>query len=151
MSARPEGGHEAWFGYTDNTTPATVYRYDARSGEVFRWARAPGAVEVPDVRTRQVTFSSKDGTEVRMLVMGAGAEGADGHPDRPRPLYGYGGFGISMAPACSASILAWVEAAACTRSRRCAAAARRARTGTARACASTSRPWSTTSTRRRRR
>src|SRR6266568_6919776 len=58
ISARPEGGHEAWFGYTDNTTPATVYRYDARSGEVSRWAQAPGAVEVPDVRTRQVTFSS---------------------------------------------------------------------------------------------
>ncbi len=42
--ARPEGGHEAWFGYTDHTTPAAVYRYDARSGEVTCWAEAPGAV-----------------------------------------------------------------------------------------------------------
>jgi prolyl oligopeptidase len=110
ISARPEGGHEAWFGYTDNTTPATVYRYDARSGEVSGWAQAPGTVEVPDVRTRQVTFSSKDGTEVRMLVISAGPEVDP--PARPRPaiLYGYGGFGISMVPAYSASILAWVEA-----------------------------------------
>lgn len=52
ISVRPEGGHEAWFGYTDNTTPAAVYRYDARAGDVSRWAQAPGAVEVPDVRTR---------------------------------------------------------------------------------------------------
>ena len=112
ISARPEGGHEAWFDYTDNTTPATVYRYDARSGEVSRWAEAPGAVEVPDVRTRQVSFPSKDGTEVRMLVIGGGDQTADGRADQPRPaiLYGYGGFGISMAPAYSASILAWVEA-----------------------------------------
>ena len=112
ISARPEGGHEAWFGYTDNTTPSTIYRYDARSGEVSRWAQAPGAVEVPDVRTRQVTFASRDGTEVRMLVISAGDEGQDGRPGAPRPaiLYGYGGFGISMAPAYSASVLAWVEA-----------------------------------------
>jgi prolyl oligopeptidase len=112
ISARPEGGHEAWFGYTDNTTPATVYRYDARSGEVSRWAQAPGAVEVPDVLTRQVTFTSRDGTEVRMLVISAGDGNQDGRPAQPRPaiLYGYGGFGISMAPAYSASILAWVEA-----------------------------------------
>jgi prolyl oligopeptidase len=108
--ARPEGGHEAWFDYTDNITPAAVYRYDARSGEVTPWAQAPGAVEVPDVRTRQVTFASQDGTEVRMLVI-SGKPGGD-LPDQPRPaiLYGYGGFGISMAPAYSASILAWVEA-----------------------------------------
>jgi prolyl oligopeptidase len=125
ISARPEGGHQAWFGYTDNTTPATIYHYDARSGEVSRWAQAPGAVEVPDVRTRQVTFASQDGTEVRMMVISAspgghppeppvnaGDEDADGRPAQPRPaiLYGYGGFGISMAPAYSASILAWVEA-----------------------------------------
>ncbi len=112
ISARPEGGHEAWFGYTDNTTPATVYRYDARSGEVSRWARAPGAVEVPDVLTRQVMFTSRDGAEVRMLVISAGGGNQDGLPAQPRPaiLYGYGGFGISMAPAYSASILAWVEA-----------------------------------------
>jgi len=112
IRARPEGGHEAWFAYTDNTTPTTIYRYDARSGEISRWAQAPGAVEVPDVRTRQVTFASQDGTEVRMLVISAGDEGPDGHPEQPRPtiLYGYGGFGISMAPAYSASVLAWVEA-----------------------------------------
>jgi prolyl oligopeptidase len=112
ISARPEGGHEAWFGYTDNTTPTTIYRYDARSGEISRWARPPGAVEVPDVRTRQVTFASQDGTEVRMLVISAADEGPDGRPEQPRPaiLYGYGGFGISMAPAYSASVLAWVEA-----------------------------------------
>jgi prolyl oligopeptidase len=111
ISARPEGGHEAWFGYTDNTTPAAVYHYDARSGEVTRWAQAPGAVEVPDVLTRQVTFTSRDGTEVRMLVISAGDDAPDGRPAQPRPaiLYGYGGFGISMVPAYSASILAWVE------------------------------------------
>jgi prolyl oligopeptidase len=46
--------------------------------------------------------------------LGAGKAGP-GHPrvgeqgPRPTILYGYGGFGISMQPAYSASILAWVE------------------------------------------
>ena len=30
LSERPEGGHEAWFGYTDSATPSSVLRYDAR-------------------------------------------------------------------------------------------------------------------------
>ncbi len=110
ISERPEGGHEAWFGYTDNTTPLMIYHYDARDGAVRVWATAPGAVQVPDVSTRQVTLTSQDGTEVRMLVISQDAGGTGPAQPRPAILYGYGGFGISMAPAYSASILAWVEA-----------------------------------------
>lgn len=103
---RPEGGHEAWFGYTDNVTPSSVLRYDARTGETTLWASAPGTVEVPEIETRQVVYTSRDGTEVRMLV--ASRPGLSG--PRPAILYGYGGFNISLTPAYSASILAWVEA-----------------------------------------
>ncbi|GAA2401858.1 prolyl oligopeptidase family serine peptidase [Nonomuraea africana] len=106
ISERPEGGYEAWFGYTDNTTPPTIQRYDARTGETSLWAASPGAVEVPDVRTEQVTYLSKDGTQVRMLVISP----VSGEGPRPTILNGYGGFGISMTPGYSASILAWVEA-----------------------------------------
>jgi prolyl oligopeptidase len=104
---RPEGGHEAWFVYTDHTSPTAVHRYDARSGEIDVWATAPGTVEVPEVSTRLVEYSSKDGTTVRMFVIAPTDE-----PDAPRPtiLYGYGGFGVPLTPGFSASILAWVEA-----------------------------------------
>jgi len=107
LSERPEGGPEAWMVYTDETTPVRVLRYDARDASLTTWAEAPGTVVVPDVHTRQVTYASADGTSVRMLVVSPTAE-----PDRPRPtvLYGYGGFGIALTPAYSASVLAWVEA-----------------------------------------
>jgi prolyl oligopeptidase len=113
ISERPEGGHEAWFAYTDNTTPVSIRHYDARSGAVTLWARAPGSVDVAAVRAEQVTFASKDGTEVRMLIISApdpGAESSHG-PRSPRAtiLYGYGGFGLSMMPAYSPTVLAWVE------------------------------------------
>ena len=107
LSERPEGGHEAWFGYTDQVTPSSVYRYDATTGETALWATAPGAVEVPEVHARQVELTSADGTTVRMLVVSPVKE-----PDEPRPaiLYGYGGFGVPMTPGYSAGVLAWVEA-----------------------------------------
>jgi prolyl oligopeptidase len=107
LSERPEGGPEAWVVYTDETTPVRVLRYDARDASLTTWAEAPGTVVVPDVHARQLTCSSADGTSVRMLVVSPTAE-----PDRPRPtvLYGYGGFGIALTPAYSASVLAWVEA-----------------------------------------
>ncbi len=107
ISERPEGGHEAWFVYTDYTTSSVVLRFDARTCEVTTWATAPGSVAVPDVTAQQVTYESKDGTAVRMLVI-SGA----GTPPGPRPtiLYGYGGFDISLTPAYSPNVLAWASA-----------------------------------------
>ncbi len=121
LSKRPEGGHEAWFGYTDYTTPGLVLHYDAVSGSTTVWQRAPGSIEVPAVRAEQVAYSSKDGTTIRMVVLsaagddGEGARGPGGEhhvPGLPKPaiLYGYGGFNISLTPAFSAAILTWVEA-----------------------------------------
>jgi prolyl oligopeptidase len=106
IGERPEGGHEAWFVYSDNITPVTVYRYDARTGETTLWAAAPGAVELPEVEAHHITYSSYDGTDVRMIVVARpGHEGP-----RPTILYGYGGFNVPLTPGYSAAILAWVEA-----------------------------------------
>jgi prolyl oligopeptidase len=107
LSERPEGGAECWFGYTDHTTPSSVFKYDAGTGHTTPWASAPGTVEVPKVHTRLITYTSLDSTPVRMIVVSPEAE-----PDHPRPtiLSGYGGFGASMTPGYSATVLAWVEA-----------------------------------------
>ena len=113
LSERPEGGHEAWFGYTDYTTTSVVLRFDARDSAVTTWATAPGSVQVPAVTARQVTYQSKDGTPVRMLIISSGEDpGADGGPAGPRPaiLYGYGGFDVSLTPGYAPNVLAWVSA-----------------------------------------
>jgi prolyl oligopeptidase len=113
LVSRPEGGHEAWFTYTDHTTTPHVYRVDGATGEVSLWARPPGAVQVPAVNSHQITYPSRDGTPVRMFVVCRDdALDAAGRPDRTRPtiLYGYGGFNVPLTPGYSGSILAWVEA-----------------------------------------
>jgi prolyl oligopeptidase len=124
VGERPEGGHEAWFGYTDYTTPAVVLRYDAVTGTLDTWAAPPGAADRPPaVTASQVTYRSKDGTQVRMVIIepagetrgqlpgGRPAVPPEGSSDaRSCILYGYGGFDISQTPGYSANILAWVEA-----------------------------------------
>jgi prolyl oligopeptidase len=107
ISERPEGGHEAWFVYTDYTTPSVVLRFDARDSAVSSWATAPGQVQVPAVTAQQVSYSSADGTLVRMLVI---SSPSDARTPRPTILYGYGGFDISLTPAYSPNVLAWVAA-----------------------------------------
>ena len=105
LRGRPEGGHEAWFGYTDFTTPSMVLSYDALTGSVTTWASPPGEVPAVDVTAEQVSYQSKDGTTVAMMVL---APRAGAGKPRPTVLYGYGGFNVSQTPAYSASILAWV-------------------------------------------
>lgn len=108
ISERPDGGHEAWFSYTDHTTPAAVHRFDARTGERTLWRSPPGTVHLPQVQSRQLSYRSADGTEIRMIVISP--DSAPGPAAaRPTILYGYGGFGLSLTPAFSPSILAWVE------------------------------------------
>src|SRR6201996_7495359 len=61
IGERPEGGHEAWFGYTDYTTPPVMLRFDARAGELSTWAASPGTAERPPaVTASQVTYHSAD-------------------------------------------------------------------------------------------
>ena len=101
------GGPVIWFVYTDHATVPHVYQYDARTREVTLYAAPPGAVVVPTVHSSLVTYTSNDGTQVRMFIVSPTQT-----PDTPRPtvLYGYGGFGIPMTPGYSAATLAWVEA-----------------------------------------
>jgi prolyl oligopeptidase len=121
LSERPEGGHEAWFGYTDYATPGLVLRFDAVTGSTQVWQHPPGAINVPPVRAEQIPYESADGTTIRMVVLSAaddGREGADTEKagelvplkTRPAVLYGYGGFNISLTPAFTPAALAWVEA-----------------------------------------
>ena len=125
VTSRPEGGDEVWIGYQDFTTPSQVWHHRLAAGTGVHsghpsvhnerqraattlWASAPGSPDLPPTVTDQVTYPSADGTEVRMFVIHRADVDASNGP-HPTVLYGYGGFGVSQAPAYSATVAAWVE------------------------------------------
>ncbi|MER7251587.1 prolyl oligopeptidase family serine peptidase [Kribbella sp. NPDC000426] len=88
--------NRAWFTYTDSVTPPTVYCYDASTGQTT------GAGSAREAETQTLSYTSRDGTELELQVIGK--------PGGPAILYGYGGFGQALTPTYSAFALAWVEA-----------------------------------------
>ena len=96
-----------WIAYSDFVTPGVVLEHRTASGITSTWATAPGAPEVDDVEARQLFVTSPDGTRVPMFVLSR--RGSATAP-RPTVLYGYGGFNVSLDPAFSSSIVAWVQA-----------------------------------------
>ncbi|RYC68352.1 prolyl oligopeptidase family serine peptidase [Spirosoma sordidisoli] len=85
-----------FYTFTSFTFPPTIYRYDlaSRKSTVFR---APEVDFKPtDYETKQVFFTSKDGTRVPMFLTYRKGLQLDG--TNPTLLYGYGGFNISLPP-----------------------------------------------------
>jgi prolyl oligopeptidase len=98
---------EAFFTYTDFTTPTRVYRLPVASGEAVLLRTPQFAADVSAYVTEQVFYSSKDGTRVPMFIVHRRDFKRDGRA--PVLLYGYGGFDVSMTPAFSAATIAWLE------------------------------------------
>jgi prolyl oligopeptidase len=96
--------------YTFNSlnVPPTIYRYDiaTRKSTVFRQPKVPGYN--PDAfETKQVFFTSKDGTKVPMFLVYRKGLKLDGN--NPTLLYAYGGFNVVQSPTFSAARLAILE------------------------------------------
>jgi prolyl oligopeptidase len=73
---------------------------------VWRRTDLASAAAEPQLVVEQVTYSSRDGTQVPMFVV----RRADLNLDRDNPtiLYGYGGFDISLTPAFLAAWRPWL-------------------------------------------
>jgi prolyl oligopeptidase len=98
---------ETFFVFNSFTAPPTIYRYDIASGTSTVY-KQPEVDFNPDAyETKQVFYSSKDGTHVPLFITHRKGLTLDG--SNPTYLYGYGGFNSTMTPGFSVSALTWME------------------------------------------
>jgi len=98
---------ETFFTFTSFTYPPTIYRYDVPSNKVTLFRKTEVNVDTDAYETKQVFYTSKDGTKVPMFIVHKKGLKLDG--TNPTYLYAYGGFNISMTPGFSIANMLWLE------------------------------------------
>jgi prolyl oligopeptidase len=99
--------NEGFYTFESFITPATIYRYDVKSGktDVFFAPKIP--FDSSQYEVTQVFYTSKDGTRVPMFI--AGKKGL-AHDGQARLLMtGYGGFDLPMLPAFDPEYAWWMQ------------------------------------------
>ncbi|HEY3169170.1 MAG TPA: prolyl oligopeptidase family serine peptidase, partial [Candidatus Binatia bacterium] len=97
-----------FYTFTTFNFPPTIYKYDiaAKKSTLFRQPEIAG-FKSADYETRQVFYTSKDGTRVPMFIVHKKGIKLDGN--NPTLLYGYGGFNVTNSPSFSSLRLALLE------------------------------------------
>ncbi|PZR74138.1 MAG: S9 family peptidase, partial [Chthoniobacterales bacterium] len=98
---------ETFYSYVSFTDPATIYRYDLKSGQSTVLFRPKVDFKSDDFITEQVFYQSKDGTKVPMFL--TYRKGLEKNGNNPTLLYGYGGFDISITPSFSPATAIWLQ------------------------------------------
>jgi prolyl oligopeptidase len=98
---------EVYYTFTSFTFPTTVYKYDLASGTSSVWKKPNVKFNPSDYETKQVFYTSKDGTKVPMFIVYKKGIKLDGN--NPTYLYGYGGFDISLNPSFSTPRIVLLE------------------------------------------
>ncbi|MBL9125055.1 MAG: S9 family peptidase, partial [Planctomycetaceae bacterium] len=98
---------ETFYSFASFITPASVYRYDLESGQSALFRRPEVDFDPAAYETRQVFYTSSDGTRVPMFI--SHKKGLELNGQNPTLLFGYGGFNIALTPSFSVSNLVWME------------------------------------------
>tara|TARA_R110002049_G_scaffold39134_4_gene120762 strand:- start:1052 stop:3211 length:2160 start_codon:yes stop_codon:yes gene_type:complete len=98
---------ELYFSFTNYNTPGSTYKYNITTGEYILYWKPEIDFDPAEYVSKQVFYSSKDGTQVPMII--THRKGLKLNGKNPTILYGYGGFNISLTPAFSVTNAIWME------------------------------------------
>lgn len=106
ISARNDS-KTVYYAFTSFLYPTTLYRYDVADGKTVAYFKPDVKFDPAPYETRQVFYTSKDGTRVPMFIVAK--RGIKLNGSHPTVLYGYGGFDISITPSFSPMLPVWLE------------------------------------------
>lgn len=98
---------DVYYTFTSFTYPPTIFKYNVASGKSTEYERPNVKFNPDDYETKQVFYTSKDGTKVPMFIVHK--KGIELNGKNPTWLYAYGGFNISLTPGFSTSRIVWLE------------------------------------------
>ena len=96
-----------YYSFTNYLTPGSIYSYEISSGTSKLYKKPSIDFNSDEYQSRQVFYTSKDGTQVPMIITHKKGIVLDG--TNPTILYGYGGFNISLTPSFSITDAVWME------------------------------------------
>ena len=96
-----------YYSFTNYTTPGTIYSFDPKTGVSKEYQKPKVDFNSADYESKQVFYTSKDGTKIPMIITHKKGLKLDGK--NPTILYGYGGFNVSLTPSFSVTNAVWLE------------------------------------------
>lgn len=96
-----------YYSFTNYTSPSSIYLFDPDKGTSKLFKKPRVGFDSDDFESKQVFYSSKDGTKVPMMITYKKGTILDGN--NPTILYGYGGFNVSLTPTFSIVNATWLE------------------------------------------
>jgi len=98
---------QVFYTFSSFSYPPTIYRYDIATGATAVHRRTEVPFDPDQFETRQVFYSSKDGTRIPMFIVQRKGLALDGQ--RPTLLHAYGGFNISQGPGFNPLLVSLLE------------------------------------------
>lgn len=96
-----------YYSFTNYVTPGSIYKYNIAEGTSELYKKPEIDFNPEDYESKQVFYTSKDGTKVPMIITHKKGLELDGK--NPTILYGYGGFNVSLTPSFSITNAVWME------------------------------------------
>lgn len=98
---------DIYFSFESFAISPTIFYYNLNQGKLTEYFRPQIDFEISKYETKQVFFSSKDGTKIPMFITALKGTALDGQ--NPTLLYGYGGFNIARTPEFRAEMIPFLE------------------------------------------